>query len=174
MELVTRKHVAILLLAVLCGLKTAKGDCSPLCQHVQSVHANPSMVYECYSNGTTFAPKGSVNISIFSDGTQSRPNEYRATDYFASSSMASTVSRINVDCKYNQRKDIVNCKYGIGKSYTFSFLAAYKSNALYTSEVQNGITVYKIYDIDPSCRTAKEFYEELCQKGCDLFATRYF
>lgn len=51
------------------------------------------IVYECYSNGTTFAPEGSVNVSIFVDGTQSRRNEYEAMDYFTSESTGASVSR---------------------------------------------------------------------------------
>lgn len=45
---------------------------------------------------------------------------------------------------------------------------------LISGEVENRATVNKIYDIDPTCPTAKEFYEKVCQDGCDLVATRSF
>lgn len=40
--------------------------------------------------------------------------------------------------------------------------------------MEDGTTAQKIYDIDLNCRTAKEYYQEICQYGCDLVADRNF
>lgn len=49
--------------------------------------------YVCYRNGTTYEPEGSVDVSSFIDGTQSKEKEVELLNYFASDATGTSVTR---------------------------------------------------------------------------------
>lgn len=51
----------------------------------KSIHSNPGMLYLCYRNGTSYEPEGSVNVSVFLDGTQTPLYEDKGYKFFANS-----------------------------------------------------------------------------------------
>lgn len=59
----------------------------------QETHYNPVILYECYRNGTTFEAEGSVNVSVFFDGTRSPPGEVGGFMYYSVNATPSTIVR---------------------------------------------------------------------------------
>lgn len=161
------------LLLMFCFLRGIEGS-TPMAQFVEMVHFAPTILYECFRNGTTIEPRGSVNVTFFFDGTESPPDEMSGDMYYSTRYPPGEIIRKPLSMRYSAQGDNTTVLLE-GSKAVVRIVQLYKNGIQLTSEIAPFNTrARKIYDIEASCSTAKELQKQLCQKPCDLVPSREF
>ncbi|CAN7938697.1 unnamed protein product [Ixodes hexagonus] len=147
---------------------------NPTKQFYDAMHARPILTYQCYHNGSTIDPPGSINFTILWDGTDRDTTEAEGFMWSAKKGMPDSYTRNDFQTHYDTAS-------GVGKLTTstvqedLTVLEPFKGQALYLKIVltsQDNTVVDKIYDVDFECRNAKKLLKKVCPDPCNLVLTR--
>uniref|UniRef100_V5HGW7 Uncharacterized protein n=2 Tax=Ixodes ricinus TaxID=34613 RepID=V5HGW7_IXORI len=137
----------------------------------------PFLVYQCYANGSSVDPPGSINFTVLLDGTNSTTSVASAILWSASKGTPNSYVKGNFQAYYDAAR-------GVGVFNTsaatedITVLRYSKGESLYVKldvtdvTSKNNSQAYKIYDADFKCTNAKIVLREVCPSPCNMKLTR--
>ncbi|XP_040077586.1 uncharacterized protein LOC115311034 [Ixodes scapularis] len=152
----------------------SRGRNNPTEEFYNDIETRPILVYQCYANGSSVDPPGTVNFTVLFDGTNSTTSVASGTLWSASKGAPNSYVRGDFQTYYDAARGV-----GVLTTSTatedFTLLRSFKGESLYIKidvTSKNNTQAYKIYDVDFKCMNAKILLRQVCPFQCNMKLTR--